>query len=155
MIIRVILVVVLLSLIVGIYFQLRGEVVECPDYVPEPYYISTSQQYGEDILQGYLQGWYWSTPYEADVFDCTEMSALLERWLENKGFHTYIAGGQLNNDPHCWLRVEVAPSKYVIVEATTSRVITDAEYNKYHETDQFETIYDAVKINLSAFDWWN
>lgn len=122
-------------------------------YIPEPYYISAPQQYGVDALQEYLQQWEWGRDYEFGVFDCTEMSALLERVLENKGFHTYIVVGQCDNGFHAWVKVEIVSGKYIIVEATTFTIVT--EYNKYRETQQFETIYDALKVSQSSFDWWN
>ena len=95
------------------------------------------------------------------------------------GFHTYIVGGEVDNAPHCWVKVQISPipeiqfaeltpkeiiqayqkaqESFVIVEATTLTVITrdDARYNKYRETNQHETIYDAIKICPSAYDWWN
>lgn len=121
--------------------------------VPEPYYISVPQQYDINILQEYLQQREWKRNYEPDVFDCTEMSAFLERVLENEGFHTYIIVGQYNNDWHAWLKVEIAPQEYVVVEATTLTVI-DNTY-KYRETSQYETIYDVLEIEQSSVDWWN
>lgn len=126
------------------------------DNIPEPYYTLVPQQYGLENLRGCLWGRGWNKEYEADIFDCTEMSAFLERWLENRGFHTYIVGGEYEGEPHAWVKVEVAPQKYVLVETTAVSVVMNKdEFNKYHRTNQYETIYDALERCQTAYDWWN
>lgn len=156
------------------------EYITTPEYsnIPEPYYTSAPQQYGVDALQEYLQQKKWSRDYEVDVFDCTEMSAFLERALENEGFHAYIMGGEFDGNPHGWVKVQISPrtkpksdkprdivmaalidqeKSFVIVEATTLTIITfyDAEYSKYYEEHAHETIYDAMELCPSSYDWWN
>ncbi len=128
--------------------------------IPEPYYTATFHQYsGTDNLRAYLERKEWARAYEAGKFDCTEMSAFLEYRLENEGWHTVIVvADEFEGGGHCWLLVETKLNQYMPVEAT-SRVVVDydnpkfKEYFNYNYT--FETIYDAMDIGPTAFDWWN
>lgn len=152
-----VLLIILIGLIACIGVTNIESTVQAEGEIPEPYYTPAPQQYGIDVLREYFQGKYWKRAYEVDVFDCTEMSALLECALENEGFHTYIIVGKYEDGWHAWVKVETAFWRYAIVESTTLTVIglSDAEYNKYWGIYQYETIYDALEVNQSAFDWWN
>ena len=119
--------------------------------VPEPYYQSVTQVYGTDNLTAYLAQWEWAREYEANVFDCTEMSALLECLLENEGFHSIIVIGKYEDISHAWLEVETSPKQYAIVEATALVVV---EADNYTPIYRHEDIYEAVEISYTAFDWW-
>jgi len=125
-------------------------------YVPP---LKLEKKYGLDKLETELQGLQWVREWKADVFDCSEMSAFLERYLELEGWHTYIAVGKnpTGAGKHAWLIVEVYPNKYIPVEATTISIVypSNPYYNNYFNYDIiFDRIEDAVKFSPTEFDWW-
>ena len=95
-----------------------------------------------------------------DIFDCSEMSAVLERMLENEGFHTFIVSGKSpygGGEGHAWLIVEISPGEYIPVEAVNFSIIPwDNPYiNEYHSYDnKFETIHEALNYPKDGYDWW-
>jgi hypothetical protein len=127
------------------------------------YYVKPKQQYGVNNLSSYLSGRQWLREYEANVFDCSEMSAYVERDLECYGFHTLIAVGNSpsgSNLKHAWLLVEVESGKYMPVEATTTpspSVVwqNNPNFNNYLKCERtFDTIQEALAYAPSEFDWW-
>lgn len=113
-------------------------------------------------LKDYI--WRWSWPqgtYIEDKFDCSEMSAFIERRLELEGFHTYIVTGPNPKDVtvrHAWLLVEIEDQKYVPVEATTFSIVYPGStyYDSYFEYDElWEDITQACAWSFDDFDWWN
>ncbi len=125
------------------------------------YYIKPEQEFGVDNLDSFIRQINWNKkPYQENVFDCSEMSAALERKLEDAGFHTKIAMGKTPGKPetsHAWLLVETSPNKYMPVEATIPSVIWWLtpyfdDYFKYEGS--FETIQEALKYSSTEFDWW-
>ena len=129
------------------------------------YYISPEggkpdRKYGIRELADTLSDGKWLVDYKREVFDCSEMSAFLERYLELQGWHTYIAVGEspTGTGRHAWLLVETSPNRYTPVEATVPKVIypDDPHYDNYFDYDHiFESIEDAVKYSQTEFDWWN
>jgi hypothetical protein len=123
------------------------------------YYVKPKQKYGVDELADWLGRWEWLKPYQAGVFDCSEMSAYTEWKLENEGWHTLIIVGNcpFATGKHAWLLVETSTGKYMPVESTDISVVmwADPNFDKYFEYDhQFETIQQALAYNQSEFDWW-
>ena len=129
------------------------------------YYISPEggkpdRKYGIRELADTLSDVKWLVDYKREVFDCSEMSAFLERYLELQGWHTYIAVGDspTGTGRHAWLLVETSPNRYTPVEATVPEVIypDDPYYDNYFDYAHiFESIEDAVKHSPTEFDWWN
>jgi len=113
-------------------------------------------------LEEYLSRYEWKEDtYKMDIFDCSEMSAVLERMLENEGFHTFIVSGKSPGDSgekHSWLIVEISPDEYIPVEAMNFSIIPwDNPYiNEYHSYDhKFETIHEALgHAPTKDYDWW-
>lgn len=124
------------------------------------YYDKPEQKFGVYELRDEIAGMTWDKPYQENVFDCSEMSASLERSLENKGWHTIIVVGNSPFDSgyrHAWLLVETTSGKYMPVESTTIRVVwwEDPNFDNYFKYDQsFETIQDALAWSQTGFDWW-
>ena len=90
------------------------------------YYVKPQQRYGIDDLEEYLHRWQWTEgAYVANKFDCSEMSAYLERKLENEGYHTIIVVGNTpgGNGRHSWLLVETGVGEYMPVEPTTFSIV--------------------------------
>ena len=128
------------------------------------YYVKPKQRYGVDDLEEYLNRWQWSEgTYVAGKFDCSEMSAYIERRLENEGYHTIIVSGEAPRDggKHSWLLVETSKEKYMPVEAAREGVPwqvvdwSNPYFDNYFVYDrEFETIQDALKYQPDQFNWW-
>ena len=124
------------------------------------YYVKPSEQkYGVHDLAEELRGLEWIHPYQEDVFDCSEMSAYLEWYLENEGWHTFIVVGNslFDSGRHAWLLVETSPNSYMPVETTNIQVVWgDNPYfdNYFNYDHKFEKIQDALEYDPSGFDWW-
>jgi len=123
------------------------------------YYVKPEQKFGVYDLEDELDGVEWTKPYQEGVFDCSEMSAVLERYLENEGWHTKIVVGDYprGSGKHAWLLVETSEGKYMPVETTNIKVIwwSDPNFDNYWiYDDTFETIQDALAYSETEFDWW-
>ena len=124
------------------------------------YYVKQPEQkFGVYNLRDELNSLEWGQPYQRDIFDCSEMSANLEWYLENRGWHTFIVVGDTPFDSgrHAWLIVETSVGHYMPVESVTIEVVwwEDPYYDNYWNYDNmFETIQEAVDYNESGFDWW-
>lgn len=123
------------------------------------YFKPENQKFGVYDLDDELSGLAWSEPYQAGVFDCSEMSACLEWCLENKGWHAkiYVGDSPFGSGKHAWLIVETSDGKYMPVESTTIRVVwwDDPNFDNYWEYDyRFETIQNALSYSESGYDWW-
>lgn len=127
------------------------------------YYLSLSydeQQYGVKKLDQALNRQWNEEAYEANVFDCSEMSALLEWYLEREGWNVDIAIGNSpwgSEGKHAWLLVETSEGKWIPVEATQWCIIypDDPLFKNYFDYIKcFETIREALEYSPTGFDWW-
>jgi len=124
------------------------------------YYVKPEEKkLGVYNLDEELNGLEWTEPYQAGVFDCSEMSACLEWFLENRGWHVKISRGDtpFDSGKHAWLIVETSEGKYMPVESTTLEVVwwSDSNFDGYWEyDDRFETIQEAIDYCESGYDWW-
>jgi len=123
------------------------------------YYVQPEEQkFGVHNLDNELDGLEWAQPYEAGVFDCTKMTAYLERYLENQGWHAKIVVGEapFGSGGHAWLLVETSEGKYMPVESTKIEIVwwSDPHFHNYWIYDhKFETIRQALSYSETAFDW--
>lgn len=123
------------------------------------YYVKPEQKFGVYDLEDEIDGLEWLHPYQEGVFDCSEMSAYLEWWLENEGWHAKIVVGDspFGSGRHAWLLVETSKGKYMPVEPTNIEVVwwDDPHFDNYWVYDyKFETILDALDNSETEFDWW-
>ncbi|UCD26643.1 MAG: hypothetical protein JSV75_00435 [Candidatus Bathyarchaeota archaeon] len=124
------------------------------------YYVKPEEQkFGVNSLGNELEGLKWSRQYERGLFDCTEMTAYLERYLENHGWHTKIVVGDtpFGSGRHAWLLVETSEGEYMPVESTKIQIVlwSAPNYDNYRVYDyRFETIVEALSYSETAFDWW-
>jgi hypothetical protein len=123
------------------------------------YYVKPEQKYGVYELDDWLTKWKWLKPYQEGVFDCSEMSAYLERKLENEGWHTKIVVGNspFSSGRHAWLLVETSDGAYMPVESTNMHVVwwSSSYFDNYFKYDHaFETIQNALEYSETEFDWW-
>lgn len=124
-------------------------------YYDEPH----TQEFGVYNLEDELEGLEWDRPYEEHVFDCSEMSASLERCLENHGWHAKIVCGDspFGSGRHSWLLVETSEGKYMPVESTIIEIVwwENPSFENYFEYDHsFESIREALEYSETSFDWW-
>ena len=124
------------------------------------YYVEPEEQkFGVYNLDSDLYGLNWSEPYQEDVFDCSEMSACLEWYLENRGWHVRIASGDapFGGGYHAWLLVETSLGHYMPVESTTLEIVwwDDPYFDNYFVYDrELEDIHGAIAYLKYEFDWW-
>ncbi len=124
------------------------------------YYVKPQQRYGVDDLEEYLRRWQWAEgAYVANKFDCSEMSAYMERELENEGYHAIIVIGEapFGGGRHSWLLVETSVGEYMPVEPTAYSIVywQAISFDNYFVYDyRFETIQDALEYQPDEFNWW-
>lgn len=125
------------------------------------YYVKQEKQrFGNTSIFFELSDLSWTEPYQEGTFDCGEMSACLERYLENRGWHVKIVGGDSpaeGEEKHAWLLVETSQGKYTPIESVNIEEIS--QYNRYYDNYfiyeyEFESIQEAIEFNASDFDWW-
>ena len=126
------------------------------------YYVNKpdAQKFGVEMLASEIKRLKFEEQYQEGVFDCSEMSANLEWWLENNGWHAKIIVGDcpFSSGYHAWLLVETSNGKYMPIEATTIEVVwwEDSNFYNYFKYDHcFETIQEALAYSETSFDWWN
>lgn len=124
------------------------------------YVVPFKQKFGSDNLLSEIDSLRYVLPYEEGVFDCSEMSAGLERCLENRGWHTFICVGDcpFGSGKHAWLLVETEPDEYIPIEPTNLQLVptTESYYSNYFIYDcKFERIWQACEYSPKEFDWWN
>jgi len=121
--------------------------------VPEPYYIPTNRTENLTELVEVLNGI--EFPYIANYWDCSESSAYLERYLENKGFTTYICVNHKIRHAWLWVRVRINnSSQFIPVEATRRPHISIAT-PLYLPEHVYKDIYAAlVHEGEKEFAWW-
>ncbi|MEA1868863.1 MAG: CAP domain-containing protein [Euryarchaeota archaeon] len=108
--------------------------------------------------------------YQEDYFDCSEMSAFMEWYLEGHGVDTVIVAGARNQPhnisargfeyekgagDHAWIVANVS-GESLLIESTLARVVPKS-LEKYYLADKIYTdIYDAVGSSRSVeeYDWW-
>ncbi|MFX0107974.1 MAG: hypothetical protein ACFE7R_06810 [Candidatus Hodarchaeota archaeon] len=125
------------------------------------YYMKPERRkFGVYNLENELEDLEWTESYEYRVFDCSEMSACLEWFLENRGWNVIIVSGDSpdgSSGRHAWLLVEVSQGKYMPVESTTIRIVwwEHRYFDNYWDYDMsFETIQEALDYSENGYDWW-
>lgn len=124
----------------------------------EPPILSDLKTYDE--LNKAVNSVEWAVKYEADVFDCSEMSAYLKDVLDQRGFRTRLAVGvhpKYPNSLHAWLFVETIDEEWVPVEATNLTLISKEDIKSWRVLYLYSSIDAAMKDqnNPYEWDWWN
>ncbi|MEA1893881.1 MAG: hypothetical protein U9N36_01515 [Euryarchaeota archaeon] len=138
--------------------------------IPDPYYQDTGHNVTNRSELVHILPLLTST-YQEDYFDCSEMSAFMEWYLEGHGVDTVIVTG-VRNQPHnisaggfeyekgagdhAWIVANVS-GKCVLIEPTLARIVPKS-LEKYYLADDkpYNDIYDAVIASMSVdeYDWW-
>ena len=99
--------------------------------------------------------------YKEDYFDCGEMSAYLEWYLEGMGFHSYIAHSDDLN--HSWVMVKLDDGDKVAIEPTllakgknySSPGIIERPNGKYrvfsYKVERYKRYIDKIGNNTSSW----
>ncbi|MBU2595013.1 MAG: hypothetical protein KKG02_10800 [Candidatus Edwardsbacteria bacterium] len=131
---------------IGEKFNFRLPKIVDVKLMADNYYLFVNRKYGLENLKDVLN-FKWLKSYEPNEFDCSEMSAFLEYWLERNGFNADI----VLDLTHSWVVVEVEPSNWIHVEATgvNPSIITERKYIR-----RLKDIYDAMNYFRDECDWW-
>jgi len=83
------------------------------------------QRYGKQLLAQDLAQLVWRHAYQANIWDCSNMSSCLGNYLRSLGWHVLIAQGTLLGRSHAWVLVETQYERYTAVEATSISIKPD------------------------------
>ncbi|KAB3546175.1 MAG: CAP domain-containing protein [ANME-2 cluster archaeon] len=137
--------------------------------IPDPYYRDTGHNVTtrSELIQilPLLKD-----TYQEDYFDCSEMSAFMEWYLEGHGVDTVIVTGERNQPhnisargfeyekgagDHAWIVSNVSGGS-VLIEPTLTRVVPKSLERYYFADKTYNDIYGAVGSSRSVeeYDWW-
>nr|QNO50475.1 hypothetical protein EGLMOMJH_00014 [Methanosarcinales archaeon ANME-2c ERB4] len=137
--------------------------------IPDPYYRDPGHEVNSRSELIHILPLLTDT-YQEDYFDCSEMSAFIEWYLEWHGVDTVIVTGERNQPhnisaggfeyekgagDHAWIVSNVS-GESVLIEPTLARVVPKS-LEIYYITDKtYNNIYDAVRSGRSVeeYDWW-
>lgn len=129
--------------------------------IPNEYYMQDCWGLDGENVYEYLDNIEWTTEYERNAFDCSQMAAYLEWRLTNCGYNVVIRGADVEGEDygHAWILMEfsegwlayectglywVYPDK-----ATAESYVRDDVY--YYES----SYYTAGVSYESIYDIWN
>jgi len=121
------------------------------DVVPSDYYDSPCYIPKGVSLNSYLTEYSWIDPYQADGWDCSQMSAYVEWLVENCGYEANIVIA--NRIDHVWVDIKIG-NKWRPYEATTGSFYFWPEVlNEIYEgrTLTFEDIYEVIDYSNRRF----
>ncbi|MEA1966430.1 MAG: CAP domain-containing protein [Euryarchaeota archaeon] len=137
--------------------------------IPDPYYRDTGHNVADRSELIHILPLFMDT-YQEDYFDCSEMSAFIEWYLEGHGVDTVIVTGERNQPhnisvggfeyekgagDHAWIISNVSGGR-VLIEPTLARVVPKSLERYYFADKTYNDIYDAVGSSRSVveYDWW-
>ncbi len=137
--------------------------------IPDPYYRDTGHHVADRSELIHILPLFTDT-YQEDYFDCSEMSAFIEWYLEGHGVDTVIVTGERNQPhnisvggfeyekgagDHAWIISNVSGGR-VLIEPTLARVVPKSLERYYFADKTYNDIYDAVGSSRSVveYDWW-
>ncbi|KAF5415448.1 MAG: hypothetical protein C5S48_05920 [Candidatus Methanogaster sp.] len=137
--------------------------------IPDPYYRGTGPDISNRSELIHILP-HLADTYQEDYFDCSEMSAFMEWYLEGHGVDTVIAAGERNQlhnisaggfeyekgtGDHAWIVAKIS-GESVLIEPTLARVVPKSIEKYYIADTTYHDIYDAVSASRSVeeYDWW-
>ncbi|MEA1906436.1 MAG: CAP domain-containing protein [Euryarchaeota archaeon] len=157
---------VILVLLVIVVFQVA---VDPTREIPDPYYqaIGPNITSEAELRQSLplLEG-----EYKENYFDCSEMAALIEWYLEGRGVDTRIITGARNmphdvvvggfeyknsTGDHAWVVSNIS-GKVFLIEPTIARIVPESLEQYYIPDGSYSDIYEVVDSSRCAdeYDWW-
>ena len=146
-------------ILVAIIFVPSEEKYQSERDVPEDYYKYSKMNLGElgypgltKLAQNGLV-----SPYQEDKFDCSEMAAYMEWYLEKYGFNASICVSDNfeGSGGHAWVKVDTVDGRVAHIEPTAKRdIIVDSypDYGYERPDRVYKSIYEVG--NIKEFDWW-
>ena len=137
--------------------------------IPDPYYRAIGPDItGETELRQTLP--LLEDAYQENYFDCSEMAALIEWYLEGHGVDTMIVTGEHNqphdvsvggfeyknnSGDHAWVVSNISGRSFLI-EPTMARIVPESLERYYFPDNRYSDIYDVVDSSRCAYeyDWW-
>ena len=137
--------------------------------IPDPYYRETGHNVTNRSELIHILPLF-TDRYQEDYFDCSEMSAFIEWYLEGHGVDTVIVTGERDQPhnistggfeyekgagDHAWIVANVS-GKSILIEPTLARVVPKSLEKYYLNDATYADIYDAVSSSRSVgeYDWW-
>jgi len=140
----------------GIKYYDEGHRIE----IGKEYYPDVESNTSSEELDDLLHDFHFPADYKMNVFDCSDMSACLEWWLEGHGYHTIFIQGISGGDMHMWLYVWV-DEQWKLVEPTSIFFCPDTRTHVHdiptwrEEIGRYENIEEALEdFSVSELDWW-
>ena len=137
--------------------------------IPDPYYRDTGHNVTNRSELIHILPRLTDT-YQENYFDCSEMSAFMEWYLEGHGVDTVIVTGERNQPhnisaggfeyekgagDHAWIISNVSGER-ILIEPTLARVVPKSLESYYLADNTYNDIYDVVESSRSVkeYDWW-
>jgi len=120
--------------------------------IPEHYYVNNGivgEKTLED-LEGTLKRIEMPHKYEPYVFDCSEMSAYVEWYLENRGYNATLVG----TDRHAQVVVYDVSGRAYVIGCTLNPPRVMGYKTDFTYKNEWEDIYSACAYNRYEWDWW-
>ena len=128
--------------------------------IPDDYYNSDFVLPEDMTVKEFLNSAEWTQDYEADSWDCSQMSAFMEFALENLGYHTVIRTARKADGDrgHAWILVEFKEG-WLAYECTGRYWVYPSEdvarsYDPYGYVHWNPSMYDAGVQYESIYDVW-
>ena len=137
--------------------------------IPDPYYRAIgSNVTSEAGLRQTLP--LLEDAYQENYFDCSEMAALIEWYLEGHGVDAMIVTGE-HNQPHdisfggfeyrnntgdhAWVIANISGMD-LLIEPTMARIVPKSLERYYVPDNRYSDIYDVVDSSrcVDEYDWW-
>jgi hypothetical protein len=129
-----------------------------------PYYDSTQQEQAkietpklEALLGNIEKQVQFTEKYQEDYFDCSEMSAYVEYYLERNDYQASIFIS--TSFDHAWVMV-YSTEGWIPIEATGLFIPTPANCKDYYIYSEPDERYDSIGVywdsfqTMSEVDWW-
>ena len=129
------------------------------------YPVAGTNKHDLEYVKACLKGWQHLIPYTDNVYDCSEMSAHLEWYLESCGVRADI----VTSKTHAWVFAH-GTFGYIAIETTSKELIyydgsflgglfhkiNPAYYDKkINITHVYQSVFDVPDNMKVEFDWWN
>jgi len=114
------------------------------------FYQDNADSQTEARFYNLLETHRYSNNYSKSVFDCSQMSVLLESFLEYEGYPSYIVVTDQPNEPieHCYV-LSLVDNKWLAIEPTTDPLNKLGRVRSYtlKNTRLFENLSDAMEYD--------
>jgi len=120
--------------------------------IPEPYYTydGIREERSLEDLERVLKEIEMPRKYKKHIFDCTEMSAYVEWYLENRGYNATLVG----TDRHAQVVVYDVSGRAYVIGCTLNPPRVMGYKADFTYKNEWQDIYSASAYNKREWDWW-